>query len=35
MLHSSYYRGLIGRTTVFNRALSADEVALWAAGKQE
>src|SRR5262249_22573109 len=26
-MHSSYYRGLIGRTTVFDRALGAAEIA--------
>jgi hypothetical protein len=32
-LHDSYYRGLIGRTTVFDRALDADAIQKLAAGK--
>ena len=31
--HDAYYRGLIGRTLVFNRALSADEIRALAANK--
>jgi hypothetical protein len=31
--HSSYYRGLIGRTTMFGRALGDDRIAELAAGK--
>ncbi|MBI3874591.1 MAG: hypothetical protein HY300_01195 [Verrucomicrobia bacterium] len=26
-MHDAYYRGLIGRTTVFDRALPAEEIA--------
>jgi len=26
-MHDAYYRGLIGRTTVYNRTLTADEIA--------
>jgi hypothetical protein len=31
-LHDAYFRGLIGRTVVFDRALAADEVARLAHG---
>jgi hypothetical protein len=32
-MHSSYYRGLIGRTLVYDRALSEEQIAALAAGK--